>query len=205
MEERLQKQLHFFLKADQMKNIFRQNYLADGSRKENDAEHSWHLALMCLLFFEHGLEQEKMDLLRVLKMAVVHDLVEIEAGDTYCYDEKENVGKAEREKQAEERLFSLLPADQEQEFRDLWEEFEERSTPEARFAAALDRLQPLTLNYRARGKSWQEHDVSSQQVWQRNSRIAEGSPVLWDLARSMIEDAVQRDFLREEKSAADEE
>lgn len=198
MEERMQKQLRFFLEADSLKKIYRQNYLEDGSRKENDAEHSWHLSLMCLLFFEHGLEQEKMDILRVLKMVITHDLVEIEAGDTYCYDEVENTGKAGREKRAADKLFSLLPPDQEQEFRALWDEFEEKNTPEARFAAALDRFQPLTLNYRSAGKSWQEHQISSRQVWQRNSRIAEGSPALWDLAKSMIEDAVNKGYLREE-------
>ncbi len=194
---RLKKQMDFFLEADKLKKVYRQNYLSDGSRKENDAEHSWHLALMCLLLQEHARDKEQLDFLRVLKMILVHDLVEIDAGDTYCYDREAARGKKEKEKQAAERLFQLLPGDQAAEFRSLWDEFEAKVTPEARFAAALDRLQPLTLNYTAEGKSWQEHGVSLTQVLERNREIAEGSPALWEFAREIIAEAVKRGYLRE--------
>ncbi len=193
---RLQQQIDFCVEVDKLKQITRQNYLADGTRKENDAEHSWHLALMCILFREYANDKENLDLLRVIKMVLIHDLVEIDAGDTYCYDEAAGVDKAAREQQAAERLFKMLPPDQEEEFRSLWDEFEERKTTEARFAAALDRLQPLTLNYRAKGKSWQEHDVKLEQVLARNSSMANGAPVLWDFAREMIGDALEKGFLQ---------
>ncbi len=192
---RLQQQIDFFVEADKLKQITRQNYLADGTRKENDAEHSWHLALMCILFREYANDWENLDLLRVIKMVLIHDLVEIDAGDTYCYDVAAGIGKAAREEQAAKRLFKMLPPDQEKEFRELWDEFEERKTTEACFAAALDRLQPLTLNYRAQGKSWQEHDVKLEQVLARNSSMANGAPALWDFARKMIGDAVAEGFL----------
>ena len=196
MDHRLKQQIDFFLEADRLKKVTRQNYLADGSRKENSAEHSWHLALMCLLFREYARDRENLDLLRSFKMILIHDLVEIDAGDTYCYDETAAPGKEERERQAADRLFGLLPADQEQEFRALWEEFEERRTPEALFAAALDRLQPLTLNYITAGRSWQEHAVNPGQVLARNSSIAAGAPALWEFAAALIEDAVKKGFLK---------
>jgi putative hydrolases of HD superfamily len=195
---RLKQQINFFVEVDKLKQITRQNYLADGTRKENDAEHSWHLALMCILFREYASGSENLDLLRVIKMVLIHDLVEIDAGDTYCYDRTASIGKAAREQRAADRLFKLLPPDQEIEFRNLWDEFEGRSTPEACFAAALDRLQPLTLNYRAQGKSWQEHNVNLEQVLARNSSIANGAPALWDFARKMIGDAVEKGILQEE-------
>jgi len=197
VDQRLKQQIDFFLEADKLKKVTRQNYLADGSRKENSAEHSWHLALMCLLFREYALDRENLDLLRSFKMILIHDLVEIDAGDTYCYDESAVTGKEERERRAADRLFGLLPADQEQEFRALWEEFEERRTPEALFAAALDRLQPLTLNYMTAGRSWQEHAVNPRQVLERNSHIAAGAPALWDFAAVLIEDAVKKGFLKD--------
>ncbi len=193
---RLKQQINFFVEVDKLKQITRQNYLSDGTRKENDAEHSWHLALMCILFREYANDKENLDLLRVIKMVLIHDLVEIDAGDTYCYDEAAGIGKAAREQRAADRLFHMLPPDQEQEFRALWDEFEERQTTEAKFAAALDRLQPLTLNFRAQGKSWQEHGVKLDQVLERNSSITNGAPALWDFAREMIDDAVERGFLQ---------
>ena len=199
---RLKQQIDFFLEVDKLKQITRQNYLADGTRKENDAEHSWHLALMCMLFGEYARGSENLDLLRVIKMVLIHDLVEIDAGDTYCYDKAAAIGKAAREQRAADRLFKLLPSDQEQEFRTLWDEFEERQTPEACFAAALDRLQPLTLNYKTQGKSWQEHDIKLEQVLSQNSSIANGAPALWDFARQMITDAVDNGFLSKKRQEA---
>lgn len=189
--------MEFVIEVDKLKKITRQNYLADGSRKENDAEHSWHLALMALVLCEHVGAEESPDLLRVIKMALIHDLVEIDAGDTYCYDEKANAGKRERELAAADRLFGILPPDQAREFRELWEEFEEQRTPEARFAAALDRLQPLTLNYIAGGKSWREHGISYSQVIKRNSSIGESSPALWKFTLEMIREAVRKGYIKD--------
>ncbi|HOA35606.1 MAG TPA: HD domain-containing protein [Bacillota bacterium] len=189
--------MEFVIEVDKLKKITRQNYLADGSRKENDAEHSWHLALMALVLCEHVGAEESPDLLRVIKMALIHDLVEIDAGDTYCYDEKANAGKRERELAAADRLFGILPPDQAREFRELWEEFEEQRTPEARFAAALDRLQPLTLNYIAGGKSWREHGISYSQVIKRNSSIGESSPALWKFTLNIIREAVRKGYIKE--------
>lgn len=189
--------MEFIVEVDKLKKITRQNYLADGARKENDAEHSWHLALMALVLCEHVRAEEKPDLLRVIKMALLHDLVEIDAGDTYCYDEKAGAGKRERELAAADRLFAILPPDQAREFRELWEEFEEQRTPEARFAAALDRLQPLTLNYIAGGKSWREHGITYSQVIKRNSSIGESSPALWKFTLEMIREAVRKGYIKE--------
>ncbi|MFY9385715.1 MAG: HD domain-containing protein [Dethiobacteria bacterium] len=189
--------MEFIVEVDKLKKITRQNYLADGARKENDAEHSWHLALMALVLCEHVGAEESPDLLRVIKMALIHDLVEIDAGDTYCYDEKANAGKRERELAAADRLFGILPPDQAREFRELWEEFEEQRTPEARFAAALDRLQPLTLNYIAGGKSWREHGISYSQVIKRNSSIGESSPALWKFTLNIIREAVRKGYIKE--------
>jgi len=189
--------MEFVIEVDKLKKITRQNYLADGSRKENDAEHSWHLALMALVLCEHVGAEESPDLLRVIKMALLHDLVEIDAGDTYCYDEKAGAGKRERELAAADRLFGILPPDQAREFRELWEEFEEQRTPEARFAAALDRLQPLTLNYIAGGKSWREHGISYSQVIKRNSSIGESSPALWKFTLNIIREAVRKGYIKE--------
>ena len=139
--ERLKNQLTFIWEIDQLKNIFRQTYLLDENRKENDAEHSWHIAMMAVILQEYA--NEDVDLLRIIKMMLIHDIVEIDAGDTYCYDEAGNESKRQRELEAADRLFNILPQDQAKEFRALWDEFEARETDEAKFARALDRLQPL--------------------------------------------------------------
>ncbi len=193
--KRLKQQIKFFLEIDKLKKITRQNYLADGTRKENDAEHSWHLALMSIILQEYARDSESLDLLKVIKMILIHDLVEIDAGDTYCYDDEAATYQASREKQAASRLFKMLPPDQEREFWQLWNEFENRQTPEACYAAALDRLQPLTLNYTTHGKSWQEHDIKLEQVLTRNSSMANGAPALWDFAHQLIEDAVRKGYI----------
>lgn len=195
-KDRLEKQFEFIVEVDKLKQVYRQTYLADGSRKENDAEHSWHLALMVFLLAEHTLEK-KVDLLHTMKMVIIHDLVEIDAGDTYCYDEKGALDKEERERKAATRIFNLLPADQAQEVWALWEEFEEVSTPEARFAAALDRLQPLLLNYASQGKSWQEHEVQRSQALKRNNHIEDSSAVLWAQALRILDEAVKKGYLAE--------
>lgn len=177
---RLQKQFDFLREIDKEKNIFRQTFIADGSRKENDAEHSWHLALMVMLLSEYS--NEKIDVLRTMSMVLIHDLIEIDAGDTYAYDTEGNKTKKERELKAAERIFNLLPSDQAEYVRSLWDEFEEGVTPEALFANSVDKLQPLMLNHASGGKSWVEHDVHSDQVYNRNRKTSEGSRELWEYA-----------------------
>lgn len=177
-KERLEKQIRFIVEADKVKNIFRQTYLADGERKENDAEHSWHLAMMAVLLQEHM--KEKANLAKVMTMVLIHDLVEIDAGDTYAYDEKGARTKREREVKAADRIFGLLPEDQGTYFRELWEEFEAYETPEAKFAHLLDNFQPLLLNDASGGKSWKEHGVHRAQPMKRNERIPETSETVWE-------------------------
>ena len=160
---RPQQQIDFLVEIDKLKKVLRQTWLLDQSRYENDAEHSWHIAMAAMLFLEYA-DDPQVDLLRVIKMLLVHDLVEIDAGDTYAYDEKACLDQPEREQKAAERIFGLLPPDQSAEFRGLWEEFEARQTPEARYAAALDRFQPLLHNYRTGGRAWLDHAVTSDRV-----------------------------------------
>jgi putative hydrolase of HD superfamily len=192
---RLKKQLEFLLEIDRLKQVLRQSYICRGLRKENSSEHSWHLALMAIVLAEHA--REPVDVCRVVKMALVHDLVEIDAGDTFCYDAAGNADKPERERIAAERIFGLLPPDQNADLRGLWDEFEERRTAEARFAAALDRLMPLMHNYYSGGKTWQEHDVPAALVFERNRHIEQGSAGLWAFAESLIRDAIAKNMLKD--------
>ncbi len=178
---RLEKQMAFLEEVDKIKLIGRQTYLADGSRKENDAEHSWHLALMAMLLSEYS--NEKIDVLKTMSMVLIHDIVEIDAGDTYAYDTEGNKSKRERELAAAERIFNILPEDQAHMLRALWDEFEAGETPEARFAATVDRVQPTMLNNASGGISWREHKVSIGDVLKRNGSSALGSQVLWDYAK----------------------
>lgn len=184
-----EKQIAFIMELDKMKQIVRQNYLSDGSRKENDAEHSWHLAVMACVLAEHS--NEKIDVLKTLKMLLVHDIVEIDAGDSYAYDPAANVDKRERELKAAERIFGLLPEEQEKEYRGLWDEFEEMQTPESKFANTIDKLHPFLLNAASGGKSWKEHGVRKSQILERNKRTAEGSEKLWQYEREWIDKHVQ--------------
>ncbi|MBD3378799.1 HD domain-containing protein [candidate division KSB1 bacterium] len=193
MKARIQKQIEFILEIDKLKHILRQSYLLQNLRRENSAEHSWQLALMAMVLAEYS--DESIDLLHVIRMALVHDIVEIDAGDTYCYGDQSD--KSQKEQAAAERLYGLLPDDQAKELHALWMEFETRETPEARFAAALDRLMPLLLNYHTQGQSWLEHGVRKDQVLERNCHIAEGSKELWDYAETLIQDAVKKGFLLE--------
>ena len=179
-DERMKKQFAFLQEIDKEKNIFRQTYLADGNRKENDAEHCWHMAVMAILMAEYA--NEEIDLLHTLSIILVHDLVEIYAGDTYAYDTEGNASKREREVAAANKLFALLPDDQRDKFRGLWDEYEEGVTPEAKYAASMDRIQPLMLNDASGGLAWTEHDVKASQVYGRNSKTAEGSKALWEYA-----------------------
>lgn len=175
--ERLERQMAFLLECDKSKTVERQTYLADGSRKENDAEHAWHLGLMAFVLAEYA--NEPIDVLRTVEMVLVHDLVEIDAGDTYAYDTAGNETKQARELAAAERIFGLLPNDQQQKLRALWDEFEACQTPEARFAAALDRVQPMAQNAASGGKSWAEHGVTLPMILKRNEKTSDGSETLW--------------------------
>jgi len=190
---RVSEQIRFLLEIDRLKGVLRRSLVLDGSRRENDAEHSWHLAVMAAVLAEYG--PSGADLGRVMRMLLVHDVVEIDAGDTYCYDAAACETQAEREVLAADRIFALLPADQAKEIRGLWEEFEARRTPEARFAAALDRVQPVLLNFHTQGRAWREHGVTRGQVIERNKHIEAGAPVLWEYVRGLIEEAVERGYL----------
>ena len=192
--DRLAEQVRFIVEIDKLKHVLRQTWLTDGSRRENDAEHSWHMALMAVLLREYA-DEAGLDLFRVLTMLLVHDLVEIDAGDTFAYDEAGHGDKAERERRAADRLFRLLPSDQGRELRALWDEFEARETPEARYAAALDRLQPLLLHMPTEGKCWRSHGVTADQVLERCSPIGDSSSALWAYAQRLIREAVERGYL----------
>ncbi len=181
-ESRLQQQMNFILEIDKEKRIGRQTYLSDGERKENDAEHAWHLAIMTLLLAEHA--REPIDVLKTVKMLLIHDIVEIDAGDTYAYDEEAKQTQADRELLAAKRIFGLLPADQGEDLMALWREFEEQKTPEARFARTMDNLQPMMLNAATDGKAWVEHQVRIGQILKRNERTHEGSAELWEYAKA---------------------
>ena len=189
-EQNLEEQIGFIVEIDQLKQVFRQTVLPADKRRENDAEHSWHLSIMAVLLVRHAVEPD-LDLLRVIKMLLIHDIVEIDAGDTFAYDEAGHEDKEEREQAAADRLFGLLPAQQAAELRTLWDEFEARQTPEAKYAAALDRLQPLLLNFHAGGQTWLSHNVKYDQVIARNRHIEEGAPALWQYAQRMIDKAVE--------------
>jgi putative hydrolase of HD superfamily len=192
-DERLDRQIQFILEIDKLKSIYRRTYLLNLERNENSSEHCWHLAVMAMLLAEHA--NEPVNLFRVLKMVLIHDIVEIDAGDIYVYDEIGTLSKVEKELKAADRLFGILPEDQAAEFRQLWEEFEEAKTPEARFAAALDRLMPMLHNYYTNGKSWTEHGITADRVENRNSRMQLGSARLWEATRGLIVDAVNQGFL----------
>ena len=196
MDERLKKQMDFLLEVDKLKFITRQTYLSNGERKENDAEHSWHLTLMAVLLREYA--NEPVDVAKVMTMVLIHDLVEIDAGDTYAYDAAGNQTKREREVKAAQRIFGLLPADQEEEFRTLWEEFEAYETPEAKFAHVCDNMQPFMLNHATGGRSWQEHEVKKSQVLGRNSRLAEGSKTLKQYFDEILAEHVEKGNLKDE-------
>jgi putative hydrolase of HD superfamily len=203
MPSRLSQQIRFILEVDKLKQILRQTLKIADRQRENDAEHSWHLALMVLVLAEHA-NRPDLDVLKVLGMVIIHDLVEIDAGDTFVYDEAGMTDKAEREQKAADRIFGLLPDDQEEHFRALWEEFEERESPEARFAAALDRLQPVLQNINTDGHAWKHHGIRHNQVLDRNRHMAEGSEAIWEYARAEIQKAVDRgDLLPSASATAD--
>lgn len=189
---RLEQQMAFVLEVDRLKNVERQTLIVDGTRRENSAEHSWHIALMALLLAEHVDHPEHLDMLKVVKMLLVHDIIEIDAGDVFAYNDDDE--REEREEKAAQRLFGLLPRDQAEELYKLWKEFEERQTPEARYAASLDRLLPLVQNYLTGGYTWVKYHIPEEKVWKRNQVISDSSQVLWQYAQSIIDQAKEKGY-----------
>ena len=195
MDERLQKQLDFSLEIDKEKNIFRQTHLSGHGRNENDAEHAWHMAIMAYLLREYS--NEPVDTAKVMLMCLIHDLVEIDAGDTYAYDEEGLKTQKAREDAAKERIFSLLPDDQKAALISLFDEFEASETPEAKFAHAIDNLQPLILNNSNEGNDWKEHGVSARQIYGRQKKTAEGSEKLFEVTDQIIRNHILRGTISE--------
>lgn len=193
-KSRLEKQIAFLTEVDKEKNIFRQTYLSDGKRKENDAEHAWHLALAAVLLKEHM--KEDADLGKVMIMVLIHDLVEIDAGDTYAYDAEGAATKRERELKAADRIFGILPEDQGRYLRELWDEFEAYETAEAKYAHLLDNFQPLMLNDASDGRSWKEHGVHKSQVCRRNARIPETSGIIWEKMLEIMDKYIEKGYLQ---------
>ncbi len=197
---RLVRQIQFIGECDRLKDIFRQTITTQSARAENDAEHSWHLCLCVIVLAEHA-NVPALDVLRVLKMVILHDLVEIDAGDTFAYDTAAMVGQHEREARAADRIFGLLPPDQGRDFRALWDEFEAQQTPEAKFAMAVDRFQPMLLNCLTKGAAWNRHGITHDRVIARNRHIADGCTDLWHYAEKMLEDIVAAGHLSKGPSA----
>ncbi|MEJ6950797.1 HD domain-containing protein [Natronospora cellulosivora (SeqCode)] len=193
MDEKLKKQLDFIYEVDKVKAIFRHTKLFDNSRYENDAEHSWHIAMMAIILSEYA--NEEIELAKVLKMVLIHDLVEIDAGDYIVYTDKVEE-KAEKEMEAAKRIFAILPEEQGKELLELWQEFEKRETPEARFAAAIDRLEPLMQNYYTEGHAWKKHNICSKDILKANKHISEGSEKLWEYAEGMIRECVDKGLIK---------
>lgn len=191
---RLARQVAFIVEVDKLKEIFRQTINTQSRRAENDAEHSWHLCLCVIVLAEHA-NAPGLDVLRVLKMLILHDLVEIDAGDTFAYDTAAMAGQHEREAIAADRIFGLLPPDQAKEFRALWDEFEERKTPEARFALACDRFQPMLLNCHTEGAAWRKHGVTQDRVLARNASVGDGSQAMWRYVVDMVQRTVDAGHL----------
>lgn len=193
MNQRLQQQMEFLIEIDRMKCVLRQNLIADGSRRENDAEHSWHMAMTVMVLSEYA--SEPIDLLRVIKMCLLHDLVEVYAGDTFCYDAAGYEDKAQRETEAADRLFGILPVDQGGEYRALWEEFEQMNTPDSAFAGAVDRVQPFLLNYCTNGHTWSLGKIDSNMVYARMAPVEKALPEVWPVLTTMMEDCIKRGLL----------
>jgi len=193
---RLEQQIAFIVEIDKVKNVFRQTPLADGNRKENDAEHSWHIALMAILLQEYA--EEEVDVLKVMTMVLIHDLVEIDAGDTYAYDTVGAATKREREVKAADRIFGMLPKDQGGYFRALWDEFEEYESADAKYAHLLDNFQPLLLNHASGGISWKEHDVKKSQIYKRNEKIEGTSKKIWEKMQETVAKNIGLGNIRDE-------
>lgn len=191
---RLEQQIQFIIELDKLKQIFRRTRVCDRSRCENDAEHSWHITVLAFLLCEHA-NDSTLDLLKTMKMLLIHDVVEIDAGDIFFYHITNHHEKRQREQLAAERIFGLLPLDQANELKALWEEFENQQTNESQFATALDRFQPILQNFYSEGASWREHGITKQQVLSLNSHIAKGSKLLWKFVQNLVDQAVERGML----------
>ncbi|MBR3780071.1 MAG: HD domain-containing protein [Clostridia bacterium] len=192
--EKIKKQIEFIITIDEMKNVLRRNLVSDASRRENDAEHSWHLAVMAMILEEYS--ADKVDISKVLKIALVHDLVEVYAGDTFAYDVKGNEDKLDREIMAAEKLFGMLKDGQGDEIRALWDEFEAKETPESKYANAIDRLQPLILNYLTNGHTWKLGDVHAPQIYKRMDIIRTATPELWHIVEGIISTSIESGLLK---------
>ena len=195
MDDRMRKQIEFALLMDKQKNIFRQNHLADNSRRENDAEHAWHMAVMAYLFREYA--NEDIDISKVILMCLIHDVVEIEAGDTYAYDEEAKKSQREREEIAKKHIFGILPSDQGREFEALFDEFEAQETAEARFAKAMDNLQPVLLHEANGGEDWKEHGVTKAQIMRRQEKTRRGSEELFEVIKDIIDKHIAEGNIKE--------
>ena len=195
-DQRLKQQMDFLLEVDKEKNIFRQTHLSGGGRAENDAEHAWHMALMIYLLREYA--NQDFDPLKAIVMALIHDVVEIDAGDTYAYDDAGLATQQEREAKAAQRIFGLLPQDQRDEMLALFREFEDYETPESRFAHVLDNLQPLMLNHANNGGDWRAHQVKKSQIYKRNAKTAAGSQTLWAYMEDMVAENIKKGNIRDE-------
>ena len=194
---RLEQQMRFLVEVDKMKSVYRRTILIDKTRRESDAEHSWHFALMAMLLAEYA-DPEKVDCARVIRMALVPDLIEIYAGDTFAYDVQGNQDKRQRETEAADKLFALLPEDQAAEIRALWEEFDAMETPDAQYAAAIDRLQPFLNNYLTQGHTWGLGGVKSAQVYERMDPIRVALPEVWPFVDKMIQESIEKGYLEKE-------
>lgn len=193
-KNRFEKQLSFLIEIDKMKSVFRRTMLIDLTRRENDAEHSWHFALTALVLCEYA--KDDVDITRVIKMALVHDLVEVYAGDTFAYDEAGYADKEERELKAADKIFGMLPDDQRDEFRALWDEFEDFNTKESCYANAIDRLQPFINNYKTDGYTWREGNVNKAQVYKRMDAVRLYAPKLWPFLEYVIDDAIEKGYIK---------
>ncbi len=193
MEDKLKQQLDFLIEADKMKSIYRRTMLIDMSRNESDAEHSWHFALAAYLLREYAADE--VDINRVIKMALVHDMVEIYAGDTFAYDTAAAEDKRERENAAADKLFAMLPSEQGAELRALWEEFDDMQSPDALFATAIDRLQPFISNFMTQGHTWSGHKVTVEMVLRRMEPIRTAMPKLWEFIETSLANAIERGYI----------
>lgn len=193
INSRLLKDIDFIVELDKMKSILRQTSIIGEERREDDAQHSWHISVMAMLLAEYA--NEKVDVCKVIKMLLTHDLVEIYAGDTFCYDKVGNSDKKERELKAAEKIFGMLEEDKGKELRVLWDEFEEMKTPEALFAASMDRLQPMLNNYNNNGGTWRKFNVAKEDIYKRINPVKESSQELWNFVQYMIEDAAEKGMI----------
>lgn len=195
MKERIDRQLAFALEIDKAKNVFRQTHLSENGRNENDAEHSWHMAIMAYLLKEYA--NEKIDIAKVMLMCLIHDIVEIDAGDTYAYDIENLKTQKSREDAAKERIFSILPDEQKTELIALFDEFEACETAESKFAHAMDNIQPLMLNNSNGGRDWKEHNVTAEQIYKRQSKTKLGSEKLFEVADHIIQENIKKGILKD--------